>query len=69
MRSKGGVKPDIPCLTDPVDKLEGLGGKTKQNLKDVRKCVRSLNSRAVVPSEAPNTITTGRLNLGSTSAM
>ena len=63
MRSKGGVKPEIPCLADPVDKLEGLGGKTKQNLKDVRRCVRSLNSRAVVPTDAPNTITTGESEL------
>jgi len=59
MRSKGGVKPAIPCLTDPVDKLEGLGGKTRLNLLDVRRCVRNIDARAAVPAAAPNVITTG----------
>ncbi|DBA71137.1 TPA: PSII 6.1 kDa protein [Trebouxia sp. C0005] len=58
MRSKGSVKPAIPCLTDPVDKLEGLGGKTRRNLLDVRKCVRGIDARAAVPAAAPNVITT-----------
>ncbi|KAL0051206.1 hypothetical protein WJX82_003759 [Trebouxia sp. C0006] len=58
MRSKGGVKPAIPCLTDPVDKLEGLGGKTRRNLLDVRRCVRNIDARAAVPAAAPNQITT-----------
>ena len=61
MRSKGGVKPAIPCLTDPVDKLEGLGGKTRRNLLDVRTCVRNIDGRAMVPHDAPNEITTGHL--------
>ena len=59
MRSKGGVKPAIPCLTDPVDKLEGLGGKTRRNLLDVRRSVRNIDARAAVPAAAPNEITTG----------
>ncbi len=59
MRSKGGVKPAIPCLTDSVDKLEGLGGKTRRNLLDVRRCVRNIDARAAVPAAAPNEITTG----------
>ncbi|DBB00042.1 TPA: hypothetical protein ACH3X1_013901 [Trebouxia sp. C0004] len=58
MRSKGGVKPAIPCLTDSVDKLEGLGGKTRRNLLDVRACVHNIDARAAVPSAAPNEITT-----------
>ena len=61
MRSKGGVKPAIPCLTDPVDKLEGLGGKTRRNLLDVRTCVRNIDGRVLVPHDAPNEITTGDL--------
>ena len=59
MRSKGGAKPAIPCLTDSVDKLEGLGGKTRLNLLDVRRSVRNIDARAAVPDAAPNQITTG----------
>lgn len=65
MRSRGSVKPDIPWLTDPVDKLEGLGTKTKANLRDVRACVLHIDARAVasVPAHAPNNITTGMMPL------
>lgn len=59
MRSKGGVKPAIPCLNDPVEKLEGLGGKTRRNLLDVRACVHNIDARAIVPLLAPNEIITG----------
>lgn len=61
MRSRHSVKPDIPLLTDSVDKLEGLGAKTKANLSDVRACVQHIDARAVpsVPGHAPNNITSG----------
>ena len=59
MRSKGGVKPAIPTLADPVEKLEGLGGKTRRNLLDVRRCVQNIDARASVPYHAPNEIITG----------
>ena len=61
MRSKSSVKPEIPLGTDSVDKLEGLGARTKINLSNVRACVRHIDSQAVatVPKEAPNKIVTG----------
>ncbi len=62
MRSKNSMKPAIPCLNDSVDKLEGLGGKTRRNLLDVRGCVRSIDARASVPHNAPNEIITGDIH-------
>lgn len=59
MRSKGSLKPLIPCLDDPVNKLEGLGEKTRRNLQDVRVCAASLEMADAVPEECRNTVTTG----------
>lgn len=59
MRSKGGVKPAIPWLTDSVEKLEGVGGKTRRNLLDVRRCARNIDACATVPPNAQNEIITG----------
>ena len=59
MRSKGSLKPAIPCLDDPVNKLEGLGEKTRRNLLDVRACAASLDFAGAVPDECCNTVTTG----------
>ena len=61
MRSRNSVKPHIPLGKDPVDKLEGLGARTKMNLSNVRACVGHIDARAVatVPKDAPNKIVTG----------
>lgn len=59
MRSKGGLKPLIPCLDDPVTKLEGVGDKTRRNLLDVRACAAALPFPAALPEDCPNTVTTG----------
>lgn len=61
MRSRNSVKPYIPRGRDPVDKLEGLGARTKMNLSNVRVCVGHIDGRAVatVPQNAPNKIVTG----------
>ena len=61
MRSRNSVKPNIPFGKDSVDKLEGLGARTKMNLSDVRACVGHIDARAVVtvPKNAPNKIATG----------
>ena len=59
MRSKGSLKPLIPCLDDPVIKLEGLGEKTRRNLQDVRVCAASLEMAVAVPEVCCNTVTTG----------
>ena len=59
MRSKGSVKLPIPCLGDPVDKLEGLGSKTKRNLLSVRAGVRRIDARLQVPDECPDKVKTG----------
>ena len=59
MRSKGSLKPLIPCLDDPVNKLEGLGEKTRRNLLDVRMCAASQEIADAVPDECRNTVTTG----------
>ena len=61
MRSRNSVKPGIPLGKDPVDKLEGLGARTKMNLSNVRVCVGHIDARAVatLPKDAPNKITTG----------
>lgn len=61
MRSRNSVKPHIPLGKDPVDKLEGLGARTKMNLSNVRACVGHIDARAVatVPNDAPNKIVTG----------
>lgn len=61
MRSKGSLKPIIPCMDDPVNKLEGLGEKTRKNLMDVRACAASLELTGLVPEECPNSVTTGGL--------
>ena len=59
MRSKGSLKPPIPCLDDPVNKLEGLGEKTRRNLLDVHACATSLDLAASVPEDCRNTVNTG----------
>ena len=61
MRSRSSMKPTIPLLNDPVEKLEGLGSRTKANLSDVRASVRHIDGRvaSMVPPNAPNNITTG----------
>lgn len=59
MRSKGSLKPLIPCMNDPVNKLEGLGEKTRRNLQDVRACAASLEMADAVPEDCRNTVTTG----------
>ena len=59
MRSKSSLKPLIPCSDDSVNKLEGLGEKTRRNLLDVRACAASLELAAAVPQECRNTVTTG----------
>lgn len=59
MRSKGSLKPNIPCLDDPVNKLEGLGEKTRKNLLDIRACAAMLQCETAVPDKCPNTVTTG----------
>ena len=59
MRSKGGLKPPIPCLDDPVTKLEGVGEKTRRNLMDVRACAAGLPFPATLPDDCPDTVTTG----------
>ena len=61
MRSKGSLKPIIPCMDDPVNKLEGLGEKTRKNLMDVRACAASLELTGLVPEDCPNSVTTGGL--------
>ena len=61
MRSKGSLKPVIPCLDDPVNKLEGLGEKTRRNLLEVRACAASLDLGSYVPQECPDRVTTGLL--------
>lgn len=61
MRSKGCLKPLIPCLDDPVTKLEGLGEKTRRNLLDVRACAASLDFAGSVPPECRNSVATGLL--------
>lgn len=60
MRSRHSVKPETPLSKDPVEKLEGLGARTKLNLSDVRACVRHIDGRVTVPIGAPNKITTGK---------
>ena len=62
MRSKGGLKPHIPCLDDPVTKLEGVGEKTRRNLMDVRACAAGLPFPATLPDDCPDTVTTGILH-------
>ena len=59
MRSKDSRKPLIPCLDDPVTKLEGLGERTRRNLLEVRACAASLDLSAYVPEECPDTVKTG----------
>ena len=66
MRSKGSLKPVIPCLDDPVNKLEGLGEKTRRNLLEVRTCAASLDLAAYVPEECPDIVTTGMRQMPST---
>ena len=46
-----------------MDKLEGLGARTKMNLSNVRACVGHIDARAVatVPQNAPNKIVTGSM--------
>ena len=61
MRSKGSLKPVIPCLDDPVNKLEGLGEKTRRNLLEVRACAAGLDLGSYVPQECPDRVTTGLL--------
>jgi len=51
MRSKGNLKPSLPCLDDPVTKLEGLGEKTRRNLLDVRACAATLDFAGAIPEE------------------
>lgn len=53
------MKLPIPCLGDPVDKLEGLGSKTKRNLLSVRAGVRRIDARLQVPDECPDKVKTG----------
>ncbi len=60
MRSKGSLKPSLPCLDDPVTKLEGLGEKTRRNLLDVRACAATLDLASSIPQECPNSVTTGK---------
>ncbi len=60
MRSKGSLKPSLPCLDDPVTKLEGLGEKTRRNLLDVRACAATLDLAATIPQDCPNCVTTGK---------
>jgi hypothetical protein len=60
MRSKGSLKPSLPCLDDPVTKLEGLGEKTRRNLLDVRACAATLDLAASIPQDCPNSVTTGK---------
>ncbi|DBA71141.1 TPA: PSII 6.1 kDa protein, variant 3 [Trebouxia sp. C0005] len=60
MRSKGSLKPSLPCLDDPVTKLEGLGEKTRRNLLDVRACAATLDLAASIPQDCPNSVTTVR---------
>jgi hypothetical protein len=60
MRSKGNLKPSLPCLDDPVTKLEGLGEKTRRNLLDVRACAATLDFAGAIPEECPNSVTTGK---------
>ena len=60
MRSKGSVKYSIPCLVDPVSKLEGLGVKTKKNLVNIRAGVRKIDARLEVPDGCPNEVKTGQ---------
>ncbi len=60
MRSKGSLKPSLPCLDDPVTKLEGLGEKTRRNLLDVRACAATLDLAASVPQDCPDSVTTGK---------
>ncbi len=59
MRSKGSLKPSLPCLDDPVTKLEGLGEKTRRNLLDVRACVATLDLAGSIPQDCPNAVTSG----------
>ena len=58
MWSKGSLKPVISCL-EPVNKLEGLGEKTRRNLLEVRACAASLDLGSYVPQECPDRVTTG----------
>lgn len=60
MRSRHSVKPETPLSKDPVEKLEGLGARTKLNLSNVRACVCHIDGRVTVPIGAPNKITTGK---------
>ena len=60
MRSKGSLKPSLPCLDDPVTKLEGLGEKTRRNLQDVRACAATLDLAGSIPQECLNSVTTGK---------
>ena len=59
MRSKASVKYSIPCLTDPVSKLEGLGTKTRKNLLNIRAGVRKIDARVGVPEDCPNEVKSG----------
>ena len=60
MRSKGSLKPSLPCLDDPVTKLEGLGEKTRRNLLDVRACAATLDLAGSIPQDCPDSVTTGK---------
>ena len=60
MRSKGSLKPSLPCLDDPVTKLEGLGEKTRRNVLDVRACAATLDLAGSLPQDCPNSVTSGK---------
>jgi hypothetical protein len=60
MRSKGSLKPSLPCLDEPVTKLKGLGEKTRRNLLDVHACAATLDFAGTVPEECFNCVTTGK---------
>ncbi|KAL0030750.1 hypothetical protein WJX77_004631 [Trebouxia sp. C0004] len=60
MRSKGTLKPSLPCLDEPVTQLEGLGEKTRRNLLNVRACAATLDLAASIPQDCPNSVTTVR---------